>query len=95
MLTFQYRGKEYRGTSAIDIVRAIERDAEHYPHRGQSLRRFLNWSLERLGDRLPPRDLDLSDRLNDDELALNYLYLRDEYEAGKLLVRRQTAATPG
>lgn len=95
MLTFQYKGKEYCGTSALDIVRAIERDTKHYPHRGQSIRRFLNWSLERLVDRLPPRDLDLSDRLNDDELALNYLYLRDEYEAGKLFVARQTAVGHG
>ena len=86
MMTFQLKGKKYRGASALDIVRALESDAEDYPHRGQSVRRFLRWSLERLGNRLPPRDLDLSDRLEDDALALNYLYLRDEYGAGKLTV---------
>jgi hypothetical protein len=32
-----------------------------------------------------PHDLDLSDRLEDDALALSYLYLRDEYGAGRLL----------
>jgi hypothetical protein len=86
MLTFQFKGKKYRGASALDIVRVLESDAEDYPYRGQSVRRFLRWSLESLGNRLPPRDLDLSDRLEDDTLALSYLYLRDEYGAGKLTV---------
>ena len=85
MLTFQFKGKEYRGVSALDIVRSMERDTEQYPHRGQSVRQFLFWSLERLGHSLPPRDLHLSDHLEDDELALSYLYLRDEYGVGKLL----------
>ena len=85
MLTFKFKEKEYRGTSGLDIVRAMERDTEQYPDRGQSLRQFLLWSLDRLGHRLPPRDLHLSDQLDDDELALSYLYLRDEYGAGKLL----------
>jgi hypothetical protein len=84
MLNFQFKGKKYRGASALDIVRALESEAEDYPHRGQSVRQFLLWSLERLCNRLPPRDLDLSDRLEDDALALSYLYLRDEYGAGKL-----------
>jgi hypothetical protein len=88
MLTFQFRGKNYRGTSALDIVRSMERDTEHYPYRGHSIRQFLLWSLERLGNRLPPRDLDLSDRLEDDALALSYLYLRDEYGAGKLTITK-------
>ena len=86
MLRFQLKGKEYSGASALDVVRLIEEDTEHYPHRGQSVRQFLSWSLERLDDRLPPRDLDLSDRLEDDELALSYLCLRDQYGAGRLSV---------
>ena len=86
MLIFQFKEKKYHGSSALDIVRAMEADTEQYPHRGQSLRRFLLWSLERLGHRLPPRDLDLSDRLADDEVALSYLYLRDEYGVGKLSI---------
>jgi len=85
-MTFQFKGKKYRGASALDIIRALESDAEDYPDRGQSVRKFLLWSLERLGNRLPPRDLDLSSRLEDDALALSYLYLRDEYGAGKLLI---------
>ncbi len=88
MLVFQCREKKYQGASALDIVRSMEADTEYYPHRGQSVRRFLLWSLERLRDRLPPRDLDLSDRLDDDELALSYLCLRDEYGAGKLSITK-------
>jgi hypothetical protein len=88
MMTFQFKGKQYIGASALDVVRALERDAEDYPHGGRSVRQFLVWSLERLRHRLPPRDLDLSDRLEDDELALSYLYLRDEYGAGKLSINR-------
>jgi hypothetical protein len=92
MMTFQFKGKKYRGASALDIVRALELDAQDYPHRGQSVRQFLLWSLERLNNRLPPRDLDLSDRLEDDALALSYLYLRDEYGAGKLLTNAEIQA---
>lgn len=87
-MTFQFNGKKYAGASALDVVRAIERDAGEYPHGGRSIRQFLRWSLERLYDSLPPRDLDLSDRLEDDELALSYLYLRDEYGAGRLSISK-------
>ena len=86
MWRFQFKGKQYVGGSALEIVRAIELDADHYPHRGQPIRRFLLWSLERMCDRVPPRDLDLSDRLADDELALSYLCLRDEFGVGRLSV---------
>lgn len=96
MLTFQAKEKNYRGRSAIDIVRALEADAEHYPHRGSSIRRFLQWSLERLNNRLPPRDLFLSERLDDDQLALSYLCLRDEYGAGVLSLENcQGDGSPG
>ena len=92
MLTFQCNGKNYAGASALDVVRAIERDTAQYPHGGRPIRQFLRWSLERLYDSLPPRDLDLSDRLEDNELALTYLYLRDEYGAGKLSMSKARAA---
>ena len=86
LITFEYDGKKYRGNSALEIVRALESDAAMYPRRGQSIRQFLVWSQEQLHDRLPARDQDISDRLEDDELALSYLYLRDEYGAGKLSI---------
>lgn len=82
-MTFRDGDKIYRGGTAVEIVRALEQDAADYPRRGESLRLFLRWSLARLGDCIPPRELDLSDRLDDETLALNYLYLRDEYEIGR------------
>lgn len=89
MMIFRTEEKEYRGSSALEIVRALETDTRNYPYRGQSIRRFLNWSLKRLGSFIPPREMDLSDRIEDEALALNYLYLRDEYGAGKLLTGAQ------
>jgi hypothetical protein len=52
----------------------------------------LEWSLENSCDRIPPRDLGLSNRLDDDELALSYLYLRDEYGAGQLSISKSKGA---
>lgn len=92
MLIFQFRGKKYSGDSAIDIIRALEFDADDYPRRGQSVRQFLLWSLERMGNLLPPRDLDLSDKMEEDALALSYLYLCDEYSVGKILMDKKIQA---
>jgi hypothetical protein len=41
-------------------------------------------SLGQLRDRTPLREIDVSDRLDDEMLALSYLYLRDEFGAGQL-----------
>jgi hypothetical protein len=77
--------KDYRGANALEIVRAMERDAANYPFQGQSIRQFLRWSLASSGKHFPPRETDLSDRIKEEELALNYLYLCDEYGFGKFL----------
>jgi hypothetical protein len=91
-MVFRVRRRIYRGASAVDVVRALERDTARYPYRGQTIRRFLLWSLGELGGRLPPRELDLSAMLDDEELALSYLYLLEEYGAGEVLaVRRESA----
>jgi hypothetical protein len=87
-MIFQVGEKNYRGESATEILRSLEQDTPDYPYRGQPLRKFLRWSLSQLGDKLPARELDLSDRLPDEALALSYLYLRDEYGAGELLSDR-------
>lgn len=84
-MIFQTRKKIYHGGSALEIVRQMEADADDYPHRGQSVRQFLSWSLNRLGNRLPPREMHLSTRLEDETLALSYLHLCDEYGAGKII----------
>ena len=91
-MIFRADGKDYRASSGVGLVRALERDAPEYPHLGQSIRRFLRWSLKQLSDRIPPRDMDLSNRMEDEALALNYLYLRDEYGAGKLLISGKDAS---
>lgn len=85
MIIFRSGEKNYYGDTALEVVRRIESDARDYQHRGGSLRRFLIWSLNQSGSVIPPRDADLSDRLDDETLALDYLYLRDEYGAGELL----------
>lgn len=91
-MIFRTEKKDYRGKTALEIVRAIESDANDYPFRDQSIRQFLRWSLSNSGNQLPPREMDLSDRMEDEALALNYLYLRDEYGAGKLLTDAEIQA---
>jgi hypothetical protein len=88
MIVFRVGKKDYRGGTAIEIVRAIELDTEEYPYRGQPVRKFLKWSLQTISQQIPPRDMHLSKRMKVEELALNYLCLRDEYGAGKLLTDR-------
>jgi hypothetical protein len=71
MIVFRTQEKKYCGSSALEIVRTLEKDTRNYPHRGKSVRRFLSWSLGRLDNYIPPREMDLSDRLEDETLALN------------------------
>jgi hypothetical protein len=91
-MTFRVRRRIYRGASAVEVVRALERDEARYPYRGHTIRRFLLWSLGELGGKVPPRELDLSATLKDEELALSYLYLLDEYGAGEVLAARMESA---
>ncbi|HWS56202.1 MAG TPA: hypothetical protein VN228_18825 [Pyrinomonadaceae bacterium] len=92
-MLFRTKGEIYRGASAVEIVRSLEQSAADYPHRGQSVRQFLRWSLDRLGHSLHPRELGLSDTLGDEALALNYLCLCEEYGAGELLMCHQDSLT--
>ena len=84
VMVFRAGGREYQGKSALEIVEALRREAAGGDGACQTLREFLLDSLEQLGDRIPLRDLDVSDRLGDEMLALSYLYLRDEFGAGEL-----------
>ena len=83
VLVFCAGGKEYSGSTALEIVQALRREAGG-DGAGRTLKQFLRDSLEQLGDRIPLRDLDVSDRLDEEMLALSYLYLRDEFGAGEL-----------
>ena len=96
MLVFREGGREYCGSSALEIVQALRREAARGDGPGPPLRQFLLDSLEQLSDRIPLREIDVSDRLDDEMLALSYLYLRDEFGAGQLsgVPNRQRWARP-
>ena len=83
-MVFRAGDRVYQGASALEIVQALRREAAGGDGAGQTLRQFLLDSLEQLRDRIPLRELDVSDRLGDEMLALSYLYLRDEFGAGEL-----------
>jgi len=83
-MVFIYNGKEYRGATAIEIVRELERDARDYRRQGGALRDFLGWSLAGCADRIPMRELDQPAHLSDETLAFSYLCLLDEYDVGRL-----------
>jgi len=84
-MIFRVRGKDVSGGSAIEVVRAMERADREYRYDGGPIRQYLLWSLNRLNGSVPPRDIDLSDRLEDEPLALGYLLLLDEYGVGKIV----------
>jgi hypothetical protein len=84
-MMFRIGKKEYSGSSALEIIEALRRDIMAGQNQGLSMRQFLLWSLGQLSDRIPLRELDVSDKLSNEMVALSYLYLRDEYGAGELL----------
>lgn len=96
VMVFRADDKEYRGSSALEIVQALKHEAAPTGGPAQPVRQFLLESLEQFRDRIPLRELDVSDRLSDEMLALSYLYLRDEFGAGELhdLPNRQRWAKP-
>jgi hypothetical protein len=85
-MIFRLRGKNFGGESASQIVRALEREEQDYRSSGGPIRQYLMWSLNQMNGSVPPRDLDLSDRLDDETLALGYLLLLDEYGIGELKI---------
>jgi len=81
-MLFRIGEKEYSGQSAVDIVDALKSDMPDREQRCLSVREYILWSMSQLSDRIPLRELDVSDKLSSEMLALNYLLLRDEYGAG-------------
>ena len=84
-MVFRLRGKDVSGGSAIEVVRALERDDKEYHSCGGPIRQYLIWSLNRLNGKVPPRDLHLSDRLEDESLALGFDIFLDECGVGKIV----------
>jgi len=95
-LLFRVGERVYLGATALEIVDALKREAVNGTEDSLHLREFLRRSFAQLSDRIPLRELDVSDRLDDETLALSYLYLRDEYGAGELddVPRRSRWARP-
>ncbi|MEJ7708357.1 MAG: hypothetical protein WKF84_00470 [Pyrinomonadaceae bacterium] len=94
-MIFRFADKDYHGATAVDIVQQLAADARGFVSHsamsgGNALNEFLQWSLKQFGDRLPPREMDVSDRLNDEALARNYLLMRDEYQLGELTDDKRT-----
>ena len=87
-MIFSINGKTYCGESALEIVRAVKVDATEYECRGRSIRHFLLWSLNQPHNRVPPRELDLSETLPDEPLSLSYLCLLDECGVGTFCTDR-------
>jgi len=79
-MIFIYNDKKYFGKTAVRIVRAVESDAAGYAGKGGAIRDFLVWSLERMADQIPERELDVSLKLSDETIAFNYLCLLDNYQ---------------
>jgi hypothetical protein len=95
IMIFRAGDKEYRGSSALEIVQALKQETRSNGT-APPVRQFLIESLGQFRDRIPLRELDVSDRLDDEMLALSYLYLRDEFGVGELkdVPNRQQWAHP-
>jgi hypothetical protein len=95
-LLFRVGERVYLGDTALEIVSALQIEDGGGAGEAVKVREFLRRSFARLSDRIPLRELDVSDRLDDETLALSYLYLRDEYGAGELsgVPRRSLWARP-
>ena len=95
-MIFIFNNKKYLGKTAVRIVRALELDTAEYKNQNGTIQDFLIWSLARMADRIPLRELDVSPSLSDETIAFNYLCLLDNYEIGTLHdTRSQTPAESG
>ncbi|MEO6588641.1 MAG: hypothetical protein ABIP06_04880 [Pyrinomonadaceae bacterium] len=85
-MIFRTKNKEYRGTTAVEIVNQMACDAVGFSAESvNTFQEFLRWSLKEMSDRLPPRELDLSERISDEVQAQGYLSLRHDYGIGEII----------
>ena len=85
-MIFRTNKKEYKGATAVEIVNQMACDSAGFsPRTVNTFREFLEWSLKKMGDRVPPRELGLSDRISDEVQAHGYLSLRDDYGIGEFI----------
>jgi hypothetical protein len=83
-MIFIFKDKIYSGETAVEIIREIERTATDYEACRARVPDFLMWSLARLADVIPLRELEISPHLSDETNAFNYLCLLDNYGLGTL-----------
>ena len=83
-MRFLYESKEYEGRSAVEILREINQDVKLCADPCFSVKAFVRRSLASMADRIHQRELDASDHLSEETLAMNYLCLLDEYGIGRL-----------
>ena len=95
-MLFKVGERVYLAETALEIVNALKVEALNGRSDSVNLREFLQLSFSQLSDRIPLRELDVSERLDEELLALGYLYLRDEYGVGELadVPRRSRWARP-
>jgi hypothetical protein len=90
-MIFIHEGKEYNGTTAVEVLRKMQRDGRLRTEQCGSVRQFVSRSLENLADRIHLRELDTGAHLSDEALAFSYLCLLDEYAVGRLYVSASVA----
>jgi len=87
-MIFRFNNKEYQGKTAIEVVEQIKGDDADFvaAQNGGTIQQFVKWSLKKMSDRLPPRELDLSNaRVSDEVQAHGYLSLRHDFGIGELV----------
>lgn len=87
-MIFRFNDKEYTGATAIEVVEQMERDDAEFTaaRTGGTISEFVKWSLKKMSDRLPLRELDLSNaRVDDETQARGYLSLRHDFGIGELV----------
>lgn len=85
-MIFRFKDKEYRGATAVEVVNQMAVDAADFTARtSNTVQEFLEWSLKKMSDRLPPRELQLSERVSDEVQARGYLSLRHDFGIGELV----------
>lgn len=86
-MLFITKTRRFKGKTAVEIVRKMERDAAEYDNRSGIIREFLIWSLKRMANEIPQRELDVSPDLDDETNSYNFLCLLDNFQLGTFYER--------
>lgn len=81
-MLFITKTRRFKGETAVEIVRKMERDSAEYDGQRGVIREFLIWSLGRMANEIPQRELDVSPDLDDETNSYNFLCLLDNFQLG-------------